>query len=383
VPSVCGGCGDDLADAVEVRVARRQVVDVPEPTVVVTEHQIVTMACGCGHHTSAATPAEATAPVCYGSRIAAIGVYLLHGQFLSVGRTADALSDVFGLPVAPGTVACWVKRTALGIIEQVLPVIADRIAAAPVAHFDETGLRVDGRLAWLHSASTATDVLLAVHRRRGTEAMDAIGVLPRFTGIAVHDAWAPYDTYTTAVHALCNAHVLRELIYVSDTATGETATLAEQASTALRRLWRLVSATRAERAQPDPHAIAEQAHRLRSAVVLGAQATAARADKLQRKHHALFVRLRDRREDYLRFVTDPAVPFDNNAAEQTIRMPKLRTKVSGCMRTLTGAEHFAAIRSYTATAVKHGIGMLDALIQATTGTPWIPPPDPRPAYVPA
>jgi hypothetical protein len=372
VPLVCGGCGDDLADAVEVGAARRQVFDVPEPTMVVTEHQIVTVACGCGHHTTAPAPAEATAPVCYGPRIAAIGVYLLHGQFLSVGRTADALCDLFGMPVAPGTVACWVKRSALGIIEHVLPVVADRIAAASVAHFDETGLRVDGRLVWLHSASTATDVLLAVHRRRGTEAMDTVGVLPRFAGVAMHDAWAPYDTYTAAVHALCNAHVLRELVYVSDTATGESAALADQAINALRQLWRLVSAARAERTEPDPGAIAEQAHLLRSAVVLGAQATATRADKLQRKHHALFVGLRDRRDDYLRFLDDPRVPFDNNAAEQTIRMPKLRIKVSGCMRTLTGAEHFAAIRSYTATATRHGLGMLDALTQAATGNPWIP-----------
>jgi Transposase IS66 family len=89
------------------------------------------------------------------------------------------------------------------------------------------------------------------------------------------------------------------------------------------------------------------------------------------KYHALFVRLRDRRDDYLRFVSDPAVPFDNNAAERTIRMPKLRIKVSGSRRTLTGAEHFAAIRSYTATAARQGI---DTLIQAATGNPWIPAP---------
>jgi len=121
-------------------------------------------------------------------------------------------------------------------------------------------------------------------------------------------------------------------------------------------------------------ALAEQQHLLRSAVVLGAEATAARTSTLQRKYHALFVRLRHRRDDYLRFVTNPAVPFDNNPAEQTIRMPKLRTKVSGSMRTLTGAEHFAAIRSYTATATRQGIGMLDALIRAVTGNPWIPTP---------
>jgi transposase len=335
VPAACNGCGGDLAGAAEVAVSRRQVFDIPQPKVVVTEHQIVTVACRCGHHTSGIVPVEATAPACYGPRLAGIGVYLLHGQFLSVGRTADALRDLFGLPVAAATVACWVKRTALGVIDQVLPVIRDRIAAAPVAHFDETGLRTDGRLAWLHSASTSTDVLFSVHPKRGTTAMDAAGVLPRFTGIAVHDAWAPYDTYTHATHALCNAHVLRELIYVTDTATGPTADLAAQAIGALQQLHRLVSGARADGAEPDPATIGEQQHLLRSAVVLAAQATAGRANKLQRKHHALFVRLRDRRDDYLRFVTNPAVPFDNNPAEQTIRMPKLRIKVSGSMRTLT------------------------------------------------
>lgn len=252
--------------------------------------------------------------------------------------------------------------------------VRNRIAAAAVAHFDETGMRVNGRLAWLHSASTSTDVLLTAHPKRGVVAMDAAGVLPGFTGVAVHDAWAPYDTYTAAVHALCNAHVLRELVYVVDTATGEVADLAAQAIQALQHLHRLAAGARADGGQPDPNAVADQQHLLRSAVVLGAHATAARAGKLQRKHHALFVRLRDRRDDYLRFVTDPAVPFDNNPAEQTIRMPKLRIKVSGCMRTLTGAEHFAAIRSYTATATRHGIGTLDALIQAAIGNPWIPTP---------
>ena len=367
LPNACAGCDNDLAGAAEVAVTRRQVFDIPEPTVVVTEHQVVTLACVCGHRTSGAAPVEATAPAVYGPRIAAIGVYLLHGQFLSIGRTADALRDLFGLPVAAATVTAWVKRTALGITNRVLPVIRDRIRQAPVVHFDETGMRVDSSLAWLHSASTSTDVLLTAHRKRGTQAMDDAGVLPGFTGIAVHDAWAPYDTYNSTTHALCNAHVLRELVYVTDTATGHVADLAAQAIDALRRLHQLTGD-----APADPHALREQQHLLRSAVVLGAEATAGRDGRLERKHHALFVRLRDRRDDYLRFVTDPSVPFDNNAAEQTIRMPKLRTKVSGSMRTMTGAEHFAAIRSYTTTAVRQGINMLDALIQAVTGNPWIP-----------
>jgi phosphoglycolate phosphatase-like HAD superfamily hydrolase len=230
-------------------------------------------------------------------------------------------------------------------------------------------------------------VLLAVHAKRGTKAMDAIGVLPAFAGVAVHDAWAPYDTYTTMIHALCNAHALRELVYVTDTAAGLVADYAQQAITALRWLNRLVADARTTGQTPDPDKSARYRHMLRSAVVLGAQATAARAGKLERKHHALFVRLRDRRDDYLRFVTDPNVPFDNYAdaeqtiAEQTIRMPKLRIKVSGSMRTTTGAEHFAAIRSYTATAARQDIDTIDALIQAVTGNPWTPAPasgPPRP-----
>ncbi|MEU5943365.1 transposase [Micromonospora sp. NPDC047548] len=196
-----------------------------------------------------------------------------------MSRTAAAIKELFGVPVAAGTVAGWVKRTALGIIDRVLPVIAGRIAAAPVAHFDETGIRTAGRPAWLHSASTPTDVLLAVHPKRGTIAMDAIGILPRFRGVAVHDAWAPYDTYTDAVHALCSAHALRELIYVTDTATGLVADLAGQAINALRQLNRLVGTPDTAGATPDEADLASHLHLLRSAVVLGAQATAERVSK--------------------------------------------------------------------------------------------------------
>jgi transposase len=162
------------------------------------------------------------------------------------------------------------------------------------------------------------------------------------------------------------------LIYVTDTATGLVADLADQAISALRQLNRLVGTAHTAGDAPDEADPARHLHVLRSAVVLGAQATAERASKLERKHHALFVRLQHRREDYPRFLTNPAVPFDNNPAEQTIRMPKLRIKASGNVRTLTAAEHFAAIRSHTATATRHGINTLDALITATAGNPWIP-----------
>jgi transposase len=371
-PETCRGCGADLGDAAVVGVERRQVFDLPPVRIEVTEHRLVAKACSCGTVTKAPAPDGVNAPVQYRSRLAGIGVYLFHGQFLSKSRTVQALSDLFGVVVAAATLVAWTTRVAAQISGKTLAVIRGRITGSAVAHFDETGLRVSGRLHWMHSASTPTDVLLSVHRRRGTKGMDAAGILPRFTGTAVHDAWAPYDTYTGATHALCNAHAVRELVYVVDTAPQMVAGLAGQAIDAMVAVKDHLDTARDQSTAPDVEAIAVQQHLLRSAVVLGHNATAARATKLERKYHALFGRLLNRWDDYQRCVADPGVPWDNNAAEQTIRMPKLRTKVSGCLRTLSGAEEFAATRSYTATAVRHGQNMLDVLVQAADAHPWIP-----------
>ena len=188
----------------------------------------------------------------------------------------------------------------------------------------------------------------------------------------MHDAWAPYDTYKNLTHALCNAHAVRELVYVTDTAPAPLEALATQAIEAMVGIKDIVAAARDTGHEPDPDAVHGQQRLLRSAVVLAQSATAARATKLEREYHALFTRLISRWDDYQRCVSNPKVPWDNNPAEQTIRMPKLRTKVSGCLRTLTGAEEFAAIRSYTATATRQGQNMLDVLIQAADHQPWIP-----------
>jgi transposase len=379
-PRVCCGCGGDLGGAPVVGVERRQVFDLPGLRLLVTEHQLISRVCSCGTVTKAQAPAGVVAPVQYGSRVAGIGVYLFHGQFLSKSRTVAALADLFGAKIAANTLVSWTKRIAGQVVARVVPVITDRIAGSAVAHFDETGFRTAGKLHWMHSASTPTDVLLTVHAKRGVKAMNAAGVLPRFRGTAVHDAWAPYDTFTEATHALCNAHALRELVYVVDTAPRPVAALATQAIDALVEIKDLSTQihTPAETTGV-PLDLDEltarrgkQTRLLRSALVLGKSATAGRGTKLEAKYNALFTRMITRWPDYQRFTHDPAVPWDNNAAEQTIRMPKLRIKVSGCMRTLTGAQEFAAIRTYTATAMRQGQNMLDVLIDAAAGDPWIP-----------
>jgi transposase len=191
----------------------------------------------------------------------------------------------------------------------------------------------------------------------------------------VHDAWAPYDTYDQVTHALCNAHALRELQAVTDAAPPGRWCWATQAADALREMKRLAGASLAADGTLDHIDQAELGrarHRYHSAALIGRRQAAARAGPLMRKHHALARRLLDRENDYLRFTADPRAPFDNNAAEREIRMSKLRIKVSGCMRSMAGAEAFCAIRSYIATAAKHEIGMLDALTRAASQAPWIP-----------
>lgn len=374
-PVACCGCGAGLVGTPQVGVERRQVFDLPPVRVEVTEHQLIWRLCSCGTLTKAEAPEGVRAPVQYGPRLAGIGVYLFHGQFLSKSRTVAALGDLFGVLVAAATLVAWTTRIAAQVTAKVIAVIADRIAGSEVAHFDETGFRTAAKLHWMHSASTPTEVLLTVHPRRGVEAMDAAGVLPRFTGIAMHDAWAPYDTYQGPTHALCNAHAVRELVYVVDTAPAEVADHATQAIDAMVAIKNLVQAARhdgAEDTEAFTAALSTRQHLLRSAIALGKTATAGRASKLERKHNNLFGRLHTRWDNYQLFTIDPLAPWDNNPAEQTIRMPKLRIKVSGCMRTLTGAQEFAAIRSYTATATRHGQNMLGVLIDAADSHPWIP-----------
>jgi transposase len=242
-----------------------------------------------------------------------------------------------------------------------------------VAHFDETGFRVAGRLAWVHSASSGKYALVTVHEKRGRDGMDAAGVLPGFAGIACHDAWAPYDCYDCGGHALCCAHVLRELTAVTETGTDRDVTWARQAIDALLALKKAADAARAgQLGAISEKTLQEHSRWFREAASAGIALNAGRRTALQRKRHALASRMAAREADYLRFARDLRVPFDNNEAERVIRMSKLRIKVSGCMRSMKGAQVFCAIRTYLATAARHGIGWLDALTQAAAGTPWIP-----------
>jgi transposase len=372
-PKTCSRCGKSLRKGEVTGAERRQVIDIPPVKAQVTEHQLLTVKCACGCETKAGAPAEAPAPVQYGPRLMGTGLYLWHGQFLSRDRACQALAELFGCAPAPGALAAAARRAA-GLLAPALKAITGRLAAAEVAHFDETGFRVAGRLAWVHSASAGNFALFTVHAKRGKEGMDAAGVLPAFAGIAVHDAWAPYDCYdAVAGHALCGAHVLRELAAVTETGTDLDVTWARQAIDALNALNQAAEEARqAGKAAIDPDLRKKHEDWYRDAAKTGTALNASRNGALQKKRHALATRMSNREADYLRFARDLRVPFTNNHAEQSIRMAKLRIKVSGCMRSMGGAGEFCAIRSYLHTATRHGIGALDAITQALQGRPWIP-----------
>jgi transposase len=226
-PVACDGCGGDLTLAPVMGVETRQVFDVPKVRLEVCEHRAERRRCGCGQVTAARFPEQARAAACYGPGVRALASYLLVDQHLPVWRAAELLMHTLGAEMATGTLAGLLGEAAGGL-GGFAQRVRKQLTGAEVAHFDETGARVAGRLHWVHLASTELLSWFVVHPKRGVEAMDAAGVLPEFRGVAVHDGWSPYWRYTTATHALCAAHLLRELEAAAELqAQGWAAELAE------------------------------------------------------------------------------------------------------------------------------------------------------------
>ncbi|MGH3628232.1 MAG: IS66 family transposase [Sciscionella sp.] len=228
-----------------------------------------------------------------------------------------------------------------------------------------------GTLHGVHCTRTGKYTLITCHPKRGSEGIDAAGVLGRFRGVAVHDAWAPYDTYLDVEHQLCCAHALGELQAVTDAAGPDAGWCwGAQAADALVSMQKLL--TDAVALAVDPDKLAEQIRLYRSAVQIGPAATAARRDKVMNNHHALTRSLTDRQGDYLRATTNWRIPPHNNGSKRDIRIITLRQKVSAGQRTPTGTKQFCAIRSYLSTAAKHGKHSFEVLVKLAEGRPWLP-----------
>jgi len=373
-PERCSGCGGDLGDAEVTGVERRQLFDLPRRRLEVTEHRGATCRCDCGTMTKAAFPPAARGTTCYGPAVRALGCYLVARQHLPVARAAELLADALGAPVSTGWLAGITAEAADGL-GAFLAELRRQLIAADVLHADETGARISGARWWFHVACTEWLTLLDCHDRRGVVAFEDMAVLPFFSGVLVSDGWKPYWSLGAAEHALCCAHLLRDLASVAQIVTQQ------PWADAMADL--LVEAKATVESAGTDGLSAGQLRSLRGRYTrilnLGLAANPEPADgrkrdALQRESWNLLRRLDAQRADVQRHWTTTAVPFDNNRAERDVRMVKLQQKISGCFRTTAGARAFCAVRSYLQTAAKHRVGHLDALTQLFNGNPWMPPP---------
>ena len=376
-PERCGGCGGGLADAELVGAERRQVFDLPPETrLLVCEHRALRRRCGCCGAVSAGLfPELVRAPAQYGPRLRAYVLYLAVYQHLPYERIGRLLADRYGASLSTGTLQAIVARGAAGL-EPFLEELRGQLVGSPVVHVDETGARTAGKLHWVHEATTTTLALYGLHARRGREGIDALGVLPGFAGVAVHDGFTPYRGYTDCTHALCNGHHLRELTAVEEQGGQPWAT--EMARLLIELKDAVEVAKQAGATMLTQGTLTGYRTRYRQLIAAGyarnpePQRTGKRGRPRQGPTRSLLLRLDQHQDDVLRFASDFDVSFDNNLAERDIRMIKLQQKISGCWRSREGAEAFLALRSYIQTARKQGQDILAVLQAAAEGRPWLP-----------
>jgi transposase len=379
---VCEECQQSLRGALLLGHEKRQEIDLPSIEPVVTEHQAEIKICPfCGCKNKGKFPENITQPVQYGTHVKATASYLSHYQLLPYARLTELFEDLFTLPLSEGTLfnitkVCYEK------LEPYEFQVKQQLIHSPVVHFDESGIRVKKGLNWLHVASTETLTHYEMHKKRGIEAMEAIGILPHFKGTAIHDHWKPYFQYVTS-HGLCNAHHFRELIYHEEQYGQQ---WAKELRGCLLEIKREVESHKIKGALKMPPSrrryferqygrILKEGLKELPVIHQKKEATGEKKKRGKPKQHPsknLWDRLHDFKQETLAFMYDFTASFTNNRAERDIRMIKSKQKVSGCFRSEEGGEMFLRTRGYISTARKNALNPLEALTDAFMGTPFIP-----------
>ncbi len=372
-PTSCP-CGvDHLADVPVSAYDNRQVFELPEPKLEVFEYQSEIKICpGCGQPVKAPFPEGVNAPVQYGPRFRAMMVYMQNQHFIPADRLSKMVSDLYGTSVSTATILNASARSYANLVPFEESLVS-ALQNSKVVHADESGVRTVKKLYWLHSASTDLLTFYGVHEKRGTLAMDDFKILPNFTGRLIHDFWKPYLKYDCD-HGLCNAHHLRELVFLFE----------QEEQVWAKKMFNLLVDMNNFAREQDEQLTPEQKEpwltQYHDIIAEGWKENPLpkkppkrkRGRPAKTKSQNLLTRFGDFEDSVLAFLHDLNVPFTNNLAEQDIRMIKIRLKISGCFRTVKGAEHFARIRSYLSTARKQGRNILDSITAAIKGTPFLP-----------
>ncbi|HLL13801.1 MAG TPA: IS66 family transposase [Pyrinomonadaceae bacterium] len=379
----CTQCGAQLHHGEFRKIIRRQVFDIVDGRLQVTEHQAEARRCwACGLTTTAKFPASVRAPVQYGTGVLSRSVYLHLYQLIPVARTAEAMRDLFACAISPATIG-RAARIASGKMVNTEQRIKAAIRDSPVIGADETGLRVGGASGYVHVARTPGLTHYAYDMRRGRAAMDEVGILPQFRGTLVRDGYLSYSRFERCRHSLCNAHLLRELLFVAEVSPEQQEWATPLAKLLLKMKEEVAAAkTEAEVGLSEPmkaellqryDKLVKKAERLNPPLPKSKVAGDAPKTKppLKPTPHSLIKRLHTRRDEVLRFMTDITVPFDNNGSERDLRMVKLQQKISGRFRTSDGARNFCRVRSYLSTARKQGHSLLYSLERVLAGKPLL------------
>ena len=349
----CQDCGHSLKQVPASGHGSRQVIDLPPLKFEVTEHQAEHKVCPhCNCQNEAIFPAAAKTSVQYGSRIKSLLVYLNQYQLVPYERTVQLVEDLFSRTISQGTLYAW-NKACFGQLESTEERIRQAILASEVVHFDETGLRAEGKLHWLHAASTEQLTFYGLHARRGTEAMHDLDILEHYTGTAVHDHWKSYFTFSCE-HSLCNAHHLRELTYLAEQ---------DQQVWAKSMIELLLEAKMASESTPE-NCLAKDSSELASILLRydglieeglaqdipppeASLKTKKRGRPKQSRAKNLLDRLGDFKANVLAFLTNPLIPFDNNQGERDIRMAKLKQKNLGLFSRAQTAEQSSPVYAVT------------------------------------
>jgi transposase len=359
-------CGYDLRAAAVKTYRRRQVYEIPSLRVQVTEHRLEVKECPQCHQVHEAD-CEVPYAVQYGAHLRALNVYLTQYQLLPFERTQEFYADLVGISVSDGVLQDS-NDTCYEFLTEIEHDIKEHIMHTEVIHNDETGIRCENKTQWVHTNSTHDHTLYTIHPKRGREALDAINILPDYPGVSVHDRYASYDGYPCQ-HALCNAHLLRDLKRLSE---DDHKVWAMQ----MKDLLLDAKALSEQDVQPTT-ALREMLSRYDDIVHTGLRAEPAPAPKnstcakrgkqAKAKSQLLLEVFQARKEHILRFLVDPRVPFDNNQAERDLRMIKLKQKISGCFRTKRGAEIFCRIRSFISTVKKQHLPVFHSIVLVLQG----------------